>query len=109
MTDKTLNKIVTEFVLGLLKKAKVTHAGNCYMMCQILKPYLSGLLGVETLINNCKVKQGRKKINHYYLLRVKDGMIIDATASQFKKPDGEQMPKVFIGQKPDWYVCGGKS
>lgn len=103
MTDKKLNKIVTEFVTGLLKKAKVTHAGNCYTMCQILKPYLSGLFDIETLINNCKVKQGRKKTNHYYLLRVKDGIIIDATASQFKDPDGEQMPKVFIGYKPDWY------
>lgn len=103
MTQKKLLYIISEFTDGLLKKAKVTHAGNCYMMCQILKPYLSGLFGVETLINNCKVKQGRKKVNHYYLLRVKDGMIIDATASQFKKPNGEQMPKVFIGKLPEFY------
>ena len=106
MTDKQLNKIVAEFVAGLLKKAKVTHAGNCYAVCQILRPYLSCLFGVDTFINNTKVKQGRKKVNHYYLWRVKDGMIIDATASQFKKPDGEQMPKVFIGKIPDWYDCG---
>ena len=109
MTDKILNKIVSEFAEGLLKKAKVTHAGNCLTMSQFLKPYLSGLFGIETLINNCKVKQGRKKVNNYYLIKIKNGVIIDATASQFKKPDGKQMPKVFIGQKPDWYECGGKS
>ncbi len=104
MTDKQLHRIVLEFTTGLLKKAKCDHAGNCHMMCQILKPYLSGIFGVETLIVNCKVKQGRKKVNHYYLLRIRDGSVIDATASQFKKPDGEQMPKVFIGGKPDWYL-----
>ena len=72
-------------------------------MCQILKPYLSCLYGVETLIENCKVKQGRRNVNHYYLLRIKDGIIIDATASQFKLPDGKIMPKVYIGTKPEFY------
>jgi hypothetical protein len=104
MKEKALLKIISDFTNGLLKKAKCTHAGNCYAVCQILKPYLSCLFGVETLIDNAKVKQGRKKVNHYYLLRIKDGMIIDATASQFKDPNGKQMPKVFIGEKPEWYL-----
>lgn len=104
MTDKELKKALLDFTSFLLKKIGCSHAGNCYAMCQILKPYLSGLYGVETLIENCKVKQGRRKINHYYLLRIKDGAIIDATASQFKFSDGKIMPKVFIGQKPDFYI-----
>lgn len=104
MTDAKLKIEITCFVNGLLKKAKCKHAGNCYAMCQILKPYLSCFFKVETLINNAKVKQGRKKVNHYYLFRIKDGIIIDPTASQFKKPDGTQMPKIFIGKMPEWYV-----
>lgn len=103
MTDKQLLKEVTQFTKGLLKKAKCNHAGNCYAVSHILKPYLSFFYGVETMVVNSKVKQGKKKINHYYLLRVKDGIIIDATASQFTNIDGEQMPKVFIGEKPSWY------
>ncbi len=104
VTDKELKIILTEFVEGLLKTAKCKHAGNCYTMCQILKPYLSTIFGIQTLINNCNIKQGGKNVNHYYLLRVKDGIIIDATASQFKKLNGQQMPKMFIGRKPSWYV-----
>lgn len=107
MKDKELKIVIADFVTGLLKKAKCKHAGNCYAMCQILKPYLSCFFGVETLINNTKVKQGRKKVNHYYLIRIKDGMIIDATASQFKKPNGEQMEKIFIGEMPEWYLADG--
>ena len=104
MTDKILNKLVTEFVVGLLKKANINNAGNCFTMCQILQPYLLLIFGIYTIIINTKVKQGRKKVNHFYLLRVKDGIIIDATSSQFKNPNGERMPKVLIGEKPDWYL-----
>jgi len=104
LTDAELKSVIQDFVKGLLKKAKCNHAGNCYAMSQILKPYLSCLFGVVTLINNSKVKQGKKKINHYYLLRIKDGKIIDATASQFKDLNGNRMPKIFIGEKPEWYI-----
>lgn len=104
MKDQKLKVIVEDFISGLRKKAKCNHAGNCYAVSQILKPYLSCLFGINTLICNAKVKQGRKRINHYYLLRVKDGLIVDATASQFKDPDGKKMPKVYIGTKPDWYI-----
>lgn len=107
LTDSELKDVIEDFVVGLLKKAKCKHAGNCYAMCQILKPYLSCFWQVETLINNTKVKQGRKKVNHYYLLRIKDGMIIDPTASQFKEPTGKQMPKIFIGKMPEWYLADG--
>ena len=106
-SDAELKNVIKNFVEGLLKKANCNHAGNCYAMCQILKPYLSYFWEVETLINNTKVKQGRKNVNHYYLLRIKDGMIIDATASQFKKPNGKQMPKIFIGRIPEWYLADG--
>lgn len=109
MKDEELKIEINDFVNGLLKKAKCKHAGNCYAMCQILKPYLSCFWEVETLINNTTVRQGRKKINHYYLLRIKDGIIIDATASQFKDPDGKQMPKIFIGEMPNWYLTERQS
>lgn len=103
MNDKELTKIISEFVSGLLKKIKCNHAGNCLVMCEILQPYLFWIFGIATTINNCKVKQGRKKINHYYLLRIRDGIIIDPTASQFKTPEGNQMPKVYVGVEPLFY------
>lgn len=104
MNDSELYEILTDFVQGLLLRAKCTHSGNCYMMCRILKPYLEGLFGIGVLMENAKVKQGRKKVNHYYLVRVSDGLIIDGTASQFKYPDGKTMPQVYIGIKPEFYI-----
>lgn len=104
MTDKELGKELTQFVNGLLKKAKCNHAGNCRTISLILQSYLAFVYDIDVFIVNTKVKQGRKKINHYYLMRVKDGVIIDGTSSQFKNTARKQMPKVYIGQKPEWYL-----
>lgn len=106
VSEDEFREILEDFVQGLLKRANVKHAGNCYTMSQILKPYVGGLFAINTLIVNAKVKQGRRKVNHYYLMNVKDGSIIDGTASQFKTPEGKQMPQVYIGKKPDWYLDG---
>ena len=104
MTNKELEKEIYSFVKGLLKKAKCNHAGNCEMMSLVLRPYISVFYGIDTFIINVKVKQGRRMVNHYCLKNVKDETIIDATASQFKFPNGKVMPKIYIGTMPDFYI-----
>jgi len=84
---------VEDFVVGLLRFANISHAGNCLVMSQILHRHLL-LFSIKTKVINVEVKQGKKTINHYCLLQ-NNGLIIDATASQFKG-----MPQVFIGEMP---------
>ncbi len=96
------HKIILNFITGLLKKANCNHAGNCLLMSEILQQYLIIFCAVKTKIINCKVKQNRKLINHY-CLKMNNGEIIDATASQFINPDGKKMPKVYIGKIPNFY------
>lgn len=95
--DKKLAKLISEFVIGLLKKAKVTHAGNCLAMSEILCSYLK-LFGVHTKVINVHVKRKKNRRNHY-CLQMQSGEIIDATASQFKG-----MPKIYIGIRPENYL-----
>lgn len=102
-SDAKFESEVTDFVVGLLQYAKINHAGNCLMMCKILKPYLEALYGGAYWIINCTVIQGKKRVNHYYLETL-DNSIIDPTASQFKFPDGKTMPQVYFGDKPDHYI-----
>ncbi len=44
---------------------------------------------------------------YHFWLELEDGRIIDATAGQFKKPNGDDMPPVYVGQRPDWYITDG--
>lgn len=101
ITDKDLQIFVSEFITGLLNKAGCTHAGNCLTVSEVLQGYLS-LFDIETDLMNAKVKQVGTEVNHYYL-QMKDGRIIDATASQFKTPTGATTPRVYIGNVPQWY------
>lgn len=81
------------------KKAKIKgYIKNCLLMSEILGEYLAFFWGVKTKLINVKVRQGRRKVNHY-CLQLKNGKIIDATSSQFK-----DMPKIFIGNMPDFYI-----
>lgn len=88
---------VTDFVAGLLLLAKVSHAGNCLVMSQVVQKYLL-LFDINTKLINVKIDENGQKINHY-CLEMEDGKIIDPTASQFK-----EMPKVFIGKLPSNYL-----
>lgn len=89
--------LVNEFVTGLLKYAKVSHAGNCLAVSEILHEYLD-IFSIDTTLINVTVKEDDNDINHY-CLQMPCGKIIDATASQFKG-----MPKIFIGNMPSNYL-----
>lgn len=95
--DQWLLELIEDFTTGLLKKANCYHAGNCLTMSQVLKYYLE-IFNIKSELMNAKVKQGRNRINHYFL-RLEDGTILDATASQFRN-----MPKIYIGVMPVNYL-----
>jgi len=102
MTDKQLLKIVKAFRKGILGKENNPSA-KCAMVSLPLQGYLSFAYGIE-----CKVVYG--EINDISIgewvhtwLELPDGRILDATASQFQTPDGEPMPEIFLGAKPEWY------
>ena len=69
----------------------------CYMVAAPLQGYLS-LLGFD-----CEITEGEVDEKEHYWLTMADGLILDPTADQFPTPEGEVMPPIFYGQKPDWY------
>jgi len=92
-----LRQIVTEFRNGLLEGKK--PAGMCYAVCAPL----STVLSLAGYLNNVVTGYLYNSWNEHYWIELEDETIIDPTASQFKKPDGENMPDVYIGEKPIWY------
>lgn len=94
--------VVTNFINGLCKKANIEYISNCYLCSCILQEYL-WLIGVDSNIVNCKVKQGRKKVNHFYLI-TSEGFQIDPTASQFKDITGKRLPKILFDNIPEFYI-----
>jgi hypothetical protein len=70
----------------------------CYMVSAPLQGFLSAT-GVP-----CKLIEGHVHNNPHYWIELPCGKIIDATASQFRRPNGRAMPAVFIGERPTWYL-----
>jgi hypothetical protein len=98
MKDKALLKFVTGFRKGML--AKRAPNGMCYAVCSPLQSLLL-LSGINTELVECSVLH--TSWDHFYL-ELEDGRILDPTASQFNKPNGEAMPDIYLGEKPDWYI-----
>ena len=109
MTDKQLIAATRQFRNGLLRskgmfRPKSDHFGLCYMVSAPLQGFLS-ISGIETELLRYDVKIfGQKAETNHFCLKLPDGRILDATASQFHTPEGEQMPDIYLGAKPDWYT-----
>jgi len=103
MTDKELIKVVTGFRRGILGRRKSTKM--CYAICWPLQGYLH-ITGFKTKLTEGTIKLiGHNKgviINHFWLT-LKDGRILDPTADQFNGMGHDDMPKVYLGKKPDYY------
>lgn len=69
----------------------------CFMVSAPLEGFLSAM-GIK-----CKLVKGQVHTYSHFWIELEDKTIIDATASQFRRPNGREMPIVFIGNKPDWY------
>lgn len=102
MSDKELLKTVTQFRKGFLGKRKPDL--QCYALSTALQGWLN-FLGVYTELICVDIETGDIydiMCNHYFL-KLADGRILDATGSQFNN-DERNMPPVYLGGKPDWYL-----
>lgn len=102
MTDKQLLKIVKAFRKGVLGKANDPSA-MCAAVSLPLQGYLSFAYGIECKVCYGEIDDVGIGLWVHTWLQLPDGRILDATASQFKTPQGEPMPEIFIGEKPIWY------
>lgn len=104
MTDKELLKVVTGFRKGILGKRSPLKM--CFAICSPLHGYLSACK-FETTLTEGEIKLASHNkgitIGHFWLT-LKDGRIIDPTASQFNGMGYEDMPIVFFGKKPKYYI-----
>lgn len=94
---KRLRECCTAFRTGLLRRDK--SKGRCYWVSCPLSGYL-GWAGYDN-----KMVEGRvanHKMSHWWI-ELKCGVIVDATADQFRKPTGGKMPMVYVGPRPAWY------
>lgn len=102
MTPTTLKRLVRAFRDGILDGADPED--HCYMVSAPLETYLC-----MTSIR-CRLVKGsvHEEINCHFWLELPDGTIIDATASQFRRPNGRAMPLIYIGPLPEWYAPDGR-
>jgi hypothetical protein len=94
-----LKNIVRDFTKGLLDGKP--SARMCLAVCMPLASFLRiyGYRGVVT--------EGTVNGLEHFWITLPDGTILDPTASQFSKPDGSPMPKIYVGLKPEWYKAKG--
>ena len=100
LKDKELLKICSQFRYGVIGRGKANR--KCYMITAPLCSYLK-FLKIECTMIEGFVTIGENITNHFWIL-LPDGRIIDPTADQFNEIKGLEMPKVYLGQKPDWYM-----
>jgi hypothetical protein len=76
--------------------------GLCASVCAVLRGQLA-----EQGVGTSLVYGWANGMGHCWLER-EDGTVIDPTASQFSKPDGQPMPIIYIGARPEWYKERGR-
>lgn len=105
MNQREIKRQATAFVKGLL--GGDSPGGMCYAVSAALQGYLS-FAGVQCGLEKCWIADRKSGHWQHYYLRLPNGRILDPTASQFNRMLGRQMPLVYIGDKPDWYLedCG---
>lgn len=100
LSDKELVKICTQFRYGVI--GRKPSKGKCYMITAPLQSYLY-FLKIESKLIEGFVTIGENITNHYWM-ELPDNRILDATADQFNEFKNIEMPKVYLGEKPEWYM-----
>ena len=103
-TDKELLSITSwyrkEYLNGNIPN------GLCHAVSYPLTQYFN-FIGISASLSSGSVmyrgKDNPSLYSHWWVT-LPDGRIIDATASQFKNIDGTDMPDIYLGDKPEWYV-----
>jgi hypothetical protein len=92
--------IVEGYCEGFLKNEKET-TNLCFLLSASLQGYL------DFCRIPCKLTEGELEIEgniyHHYWLTLSDGTIVDGTADQFEYLLKKDMPRLYIGIKPEWY------
>lgn len=101
LSDKELIRICSQFRTGVLG-ARGKPKDKCYMVTAPLQSYLK-FLKVEGALVEGFVTIGECITNHFWIL-LPDNRIIDPTADQFNGYKDRNMPKVYLGEKPNWYM-----
>ncbi len=99
MKNKTPNDIellefTADFRRGIIGRG--TAKSMCFVVCAPLETLLV-LSGFDVKLVEGEVETKDCVLGHYWL-ELKDGRILDPTADQF-----ENMPKIYIGEKPEFY------
>ena len=93
-----LLRVVKGFRKGIL--ADRVPEKMCFAVCLPLHSYLE-FAGYKTRLTEGYLVIDGEQYQHFWLQY--NDIIIDPTANQFKKPDGETMPEIYVGQMPEWY------
>jgi len=100
MSDKELLKITSQFTKGILGKHQ--SSSMCFAVSAPLQGFLS-VCGFETQLIEGEIEVSKNELWNHFWLKLPDGRILDATANQFRTPDNKEMPKIYLGEKPNWY------
>ena len=92
---KEIKRIATDFRKGMLGKNNSNE--KCLMVSASLEGYLR-FCGYE-----CELTEGIVGDWFHFWITFHDATVLDPTADQFKSPDGNTMPAIYIGEKPKWY------
>lgn len=106
--DKELLRIVSGFRRGILGNKK-SHL-KCFMVASPLCSYLN-VIGVDCVLKSGYVTMPPNTgwgpdstfMKHYWI-ELPDKRILDCTADQFSKHLCKDMPKVYLGEKPTWFM-----
>lgn len=100
LSDKELIKICNQFRSGVLGRSKSKN--KCFMVSSPLFSYLR-FLKIECELTKGYVTIGENITEHFWIT-LPDCRIIDPTADQFNEIRKAEMPKVYLGEKPNWYM-----
>lgn len=100
MNDKQILSFTKSFRSGILS-GKPPHK-MCYAICAPLSTLLR-MSGIENELIEGEIKISKNETWGHYWLKLKDGRILDPTASQFNNGTTRLLPPIYLGSKPNFY------
>lgn len=105
--SKTVDKVEMTQIADIAKGFRKGMLGDrpAKQWCVAVSCSLAGFL--KFCGYSCEIINGSIGYCQHCWIALGSGLILDPTADQFRNPSGEFMPKVYIGEKPDWYIEDG--
>lgn len=102
MNDKQLIKFSKDFTKSILEINDGKSQNMCFAVCSPLSSLIS-MFGITNELTECEIHIDSEIYVHVYLL-LKDGRILDPTADQFNDLLNTEMPLIYLGEKPKYYL-----